>query len=114
MATTSALTITTHDHGTTRLVTLAGELDIASAGPVWTAVDEALGAGAETVVLDLAALGFTDSSGVHLVLRATRAARIRGARFVVLPGPPHVQAVFELAGAAPEVPFARSAGRFAR
>lgn len=84
--------------GTTRTVTPRGELDLASAGEVHAALDLALNEGCETVVLDLAETTFMDSTGVYLVLAVEAHARGRGARFVVLPGPPAVRRVLELSG----------------
>lgn len=113
MSATSALRLTVLDHGTTRLLLLAGEVDIATVGRVRAALRTALREDVETLVLDLAAVTFMDSSGLHLARDATTGAARAGVRFVVLPGPPHVQRLFEVSGTALEVPFAQSGGRYA-
>ncbi len=100
--------------GTTRLLALAGELDLSTTGPARAAIAEAIGDGIETLVIDLAAVTFTGSCGLHLVQDAADHAAARGVRLVLLPGPPHVQAVFGLVGLLDTLPFARSGGRFAR
>jgi anti-sigma B factor antagonist len=99
------------DHGTTRMVTLAGEVDISTARSARQALREALHDGMETVVLDLAGVTFLDSTGVHLVADAARTAEERRRHFVVVPGPPHVQAVFAMAGVLEVLPFVRAHGR---
>lgn len=105
--------VTVLEHGTTRTVAVAGEVDIATAGEVRAALAVALPTAAETVVLDLGGVTFLDSSGVHAVLDAVRHAQALGRRFVVLPGPAPVHEVFELAGVTGHVPFAseRTSGR---
>ena len=75
------------------VVTLCGELDLASA----PRVDAALDALDETdVVVDLRPLTYLDSTGVRLLLRRDREARALGRRFILRPAPPGVQRLFEL------------------
>lgn len=81
--------------GETAIVSLAGELDLATA----PGVDEQLRAsedGAATLVMDLRGLTFMDSSGLRVILAADARARSRGGRLVLVPGPPGVQRVFQL------------------
>ena len=68
-------------------MTLRGELDLAT-------VDEAE---ATTVVVDLRALRFMDSTGLHFVLGADARARERGGRLLLVRGPESVDRVFRLA-----------------
>jgi anti-sigma B factor antagonist len=75
------------------VVTLRGELDLASAPRVDAALD-VLEAG--DVVLDLRSLTYLDSTGVYLLLRRDREARALGRRFTLRPGPPPVQRLFSL------------------
>jgi anti-sigma B factor antagonist len=51
------------------VVTLAGELDLASLPAVAAPLDELLGRTPQPVVLDLAGLSFLDSSGVAVLVR---------------------------------------------
>ena len=62
-------------------VVAAGELDLASA-PELTAALQAVTAGTDTLVIDVAALTFCDSSGLRALIAAT------GDRTVVLKSPP--------------------------
>ena len=83
-----------------------GDLDMAAA-PVLDAEIAALReAGTRSVVLDLTALRFLDSSGLRCILDGDAALRRRGVPLRLLPGPPAVQRVFELTGTHTYLPFA--------
>jgi anti-anti-sigma factor len=80
-------------------VVVAGEVDVAS-GP---AVDEAIRAaiatdGVETVLVDLSAVRFLDSSGIALLLRGRRLADERGVVYRVAGAHGIVLRVLELSG----------------
>jgi anti-anti-sigma factor len=94
----STLEIAVTGAATTRTLTPIGEIDIASAGRVRSALAAAFEEGVETVVLDLEQTTFMDSTGVHIVLECQRRAQAQDVHFVVLPGPPGVQRVLELCG----------------
>jgi anti-sigma B factor antagonist len=98
-----------HDDGTTRTVTPHGELDLASVPRVAKPLVDGLTEGFDTVVLDLSATTFIDSTGVSVVVGATARARERPTRFVVIPGPAEVHRVFALCGLLELVPFSASA-----
>ena len=79
-------------------VTVAGELDIATAPELERAlrhleVDPAL------VFLDLRELEFMDSMGVHIILAADRRVRGAGGQLVIVRGPAQVDRLFALTGA---------------
>jgi anti-anti-sigma factor len=84
--------LTVHDEPEGVRLAVAGELDLASAGPVGAAVRERLAVAPEgaTVVLDLRPTTYLASAGVGLVLQAVDAAAARGVRLtvVVAPGSP--------------------------
>lgn len=103
-------TLVVSDVGTTRTITPHGELDIATVDTAGEALVTAFADGHETVVLDLAETTFLDSTGVRLVLEANARARRGNARLVVLPGPPHVQRVFEVCGLTDDLPFVSVGG----
>ena len=77
-----------------------GELDLATTGEVAAALDEMREAGFRTVVLDLSEVTFIDSSGIHTIVEARRAAERDRVSLVVVPGPPAVQRLFALTGVA--------------
>jgi len=77
----------------------AGELDLASV-PVFQAAvrDLDLPSGGQ-VVLDLRCVSFIDAAGLHAVLDLHEECLDVSAALTIVPGPRHVQRVFELAGA---------------
>src|SRR4051812_6331075 len=83
-------------------ITLAGELDLATAAKVEPLLRED---GAERCVLDLRELTFMDSSGLRLILAAHAAARRDGSTLQIVPGPPAVQRVFQICGVEHELRF---------
>jgi anti-sigma B factor antagonist len=58
-----------------------------------------------TLVLDLRALTFMDSSGLHLTARWAMESSKDGFAFEIVPGPPPIQRVFELARMTAQLPF---------
>ncbi len=84
-----------------RLV-MEGELDIAGA-PLLTDALQDIDAGARrviprSVILDLRAVTFVDSAGLHALIEARDACRERGWEMVVVRGPAQVVRVFSLTG----------------
>jgi anti-sigma B factor antagonist len=59
--------ITRNTHGTSEIVALAGELDMANA-PVVSETLDALADTARPVIVDLSDLAFIDSSGIHAIV----------------------------------------------
>lgn len=104
------LELETQDLGRTRTLTLRGEIDLASAPALRGALAAALWDGDhETLVVDLADVGFVDSSGIAFFLDAHTRSRAEGVRLVLLPGPPAVQHVFEICGVLSDLPFSSQA-----
>jgi anti-sigma B factor antagonist len=85
-------------------VTVAGELDIATVPQLDRALRRAQADGSP-VVVDLRELGFTDSSGAHLILATNRRVRLAGGRLLVVRGPAQVQRLFALMGVDRELEF---------
>ena len=81
-------------HDGTVVLTLRGELDLASAEIVQARLDELRAAG-QPALLDLDELDFMDSSGLRLVLNAAEASDATGWPFSVTHGPEQVQRLFE-------------------
>jgi anti-anti-sigma factor len=78
----------------TVLLTVRGELDLASADEVANRLDDLRDAG-EPVLLDLDELDFMDSSGLRMVLNAAEASNATGWQFTLTAGPEQVQRLFE-------------------
>ncbi|HEX2071193.1 MAG TPA: STAS domain-containing protein [Thermoleophilaceae bacterium] len=70
--------------GTTQIVAIRGEIDLASVETVRHALDGAFSRCPETIVLDLSEVAFCDSSGIHMVVCNHRRAAGRGIRFLVV------------------------------
>jgi anti-sigma B factor antagonist len=76
----------------------AGDLDLDTVHRVESALAELRDGGCGSLVLDLRALTFMDSTGLRLVIRWHTAARAEGFAFAVVPGPDVVQRIFRLTG----------------
>jgi anti-sigma B factor antagonist len=68
--TAGGLRITRRDAAGVTLLRLEGELDLATAPELSTAVQQAFEGVGQPVVLDMAAVGFIDSTGVRTLLEA--------------------------------------------
>lgn len=79
------------------VVTLLGELDMASAPELGNALDEALGYGGE-VEVDMRGIGFCDSTGIAKLVSAARQLAERGSALHVKGAQDRVRKIFELAG----------------
>jgi anti-sigma B factor antagonist len=87
------------------VLAVTGEVDLATAPELGSALDTALASGAQELWLDLSGTAFMDSSGLHLLLDAHR--RMRGLRrrlVIVCPGGA-VRRLFEIAGVADALPL---------
>jgi anti-sigma B factor antagonist len=82
-----------------RVVAL-GQVDLSTAG----ALDEQLRAlwasGCRDVTVDLRGLTFMDTTGVYVLLDAHSDAEARGGAFAIIAGPPNVQRLLAITGAA--------------
>jgi anti-sigma B factor antagonist len=81
--------------GTAATFAVKGELDIATAPELRTAI-AALAPGYEELVIDLSECSFLASSGISIVLEENRRSAAAGFRLVVVKPPPEVQRIFEL------------------
>ena len=87
--------------GDCAVVNVAGELDIATAPQLITALDEAAGANGGKVVVNLLETSFIDSTGLTTLFRAHKAAEEHdGGQFSIVCGPDNVEVrrVMELMG----------------
>ncbi len=87
----------THEEAGHLRVTLAGECDPAVRDELHAVLEAAVQA-SPLVVVDVAALAFLDSSGVHGLVVAHREARIRGGRVTLVNPTGAVAAVLEITG----------------
>jgi anti-anti-sigma factor len=96
-AETPAFAISVSGAGVGRsVVAPAGELDIASAPQLLSAVAILKPPGTTTIAIDLSALTFIDSSGINALRTAVRSATARGMAAIVAAPSERVQKVLEL------------------
>jgi anti-sigma B factor antagonist len=100
------LTMLSEREGDVHTIALVGELDVAGASRVEQELQRAEATDVLAIVVDLSALTFMDSTGVHLLMNAQARSRADGARLMLLRGPTAVQRVFELCGVHRLLPFA--------
>ena len=86
-----------NDHAV--LLTLKGELDIASTPNLEAALERVTGWGTELVILDLTALEFMDSTGLSVLVNAQRRAEDGGPRLEVITGSRQVRRLLRVTGA---------------
>jgi anti-anti-sigma factor len=76
-----------------------GDVDLASSAVLGTALTEALAARPARLVVDLAGVGFFDSSGLNVLLRLRLDAQAAGVPLTLAAPSAAVERVFELTGA---------------
>jgi anti-anti-sigma factor len=87
------------EQGSTALLTLKGDLDLASRMIVSDAIDRLdIGGRTKQLIIDLRGLEFMDSTGVHLLHERDALARADGHNLTVIRGRPEVQRVCALSG----------------
>ena len=79
------------------LLAVEGELDIATAPRMITALNEAFAELNLPLVVDLSSVGFMDSTGLALLMNAHRRVKRRGQRFAIVCPRGPVSRVFEIA-----------------
>lgn len=99
------LDIHTASQDGTCLVTLRGELDMASAPILEQELGRLLDTDVSRLVVDLGELEFLDSTGLSSLITVTTLARASGDKLRLLPGRGHVGRVMELTGMDNELPF---------
>jgi anti-anti-sigma factor len=92
-------------HGLRHTLVLTGELDLASAPTLATAVAHIRMDRRTQLVLDLRKLTFIDSTGIRAVLVTRELCAECGCEFALVPGPPRVRRVFEVCGLLDRLPF---------
>jgi anti-sigma B factor antagonist len=80
------------------VLTLSGELDLASAGVLDTAIAELCTDGAERITLELSELEFMDSTGLRSVLVGQELCEVNGCELMIGELSPQVRRLFEVSG----------------
>lgn len=81
-------------------VAVHGEVDIGTAEDLEVAIDDAIRESDGAFIIDLSDVGFLDSSGLHVLLRARSLLGREDRALAVICPPGHVRRVLELSGAA--------------
>ena len=93
------------DVGYRTVLTVIGEVDLASASDLLDAVGTASDSGAQELWVDLSATTFLDSCGLHLLLDTDDRARGLDRSIAIICPPGNVRRTFELAGLAHRLPL---------
>lgn len=91
------------------VISLEGELDLASTPLLQSAIDSAELGDSQMLVLDLDRLDFLDSTGLRTILAAREDCRERGRQFAVTPGSQQVQRLLTVTRANEHLPTVASA-----
>ncbi|HET9770080.1 MAG TPA: STAS domain-containing protein [Acidimicrobiia bacterium] len=80
------------------VVTVLGEIDMASAPLLWERLTEAIPDASRALVIDLSGTTFIDSTGMAVLIRAQRHLRRRGAELIVRSPRPSARKVLAITG----------------
>jgi anti-sigma B factor antagonist len=98
MAADDQLQVDTQREGDRVVIRLDGELDIATAPLLRSALEEATSGEAQAVVLDLDELRFMDSTGLRIVLWGRERCAAQGQQFAVTAGSSQVSRLLSVSG----------------
>lgn len=98
----SQFRVDVYDEQGATVITIAGELDLASSPELEEQLELVFNSGAHAgpVVLDLRKLAFMDSTGLSVLVKAHRAAEEAGRELCLVKGQPQVQRLLNLTGVA--------------
>jgi anti-sigma B factor antagonist len=88
------------------VISLFGELDLATVDQVRDQLELAEASDVVSIVVDLSGLTFMDSTGIRLLIEAHERSHADGNRLMLLRGGASVHRVLEVAGVAEMLPFA--------
>ena len=91
-------------HGETIVVVASGEIDLTSADRL-QALLRGLLSSVNRVVLDLRQVVFIDSTALHCMLEVDKASSDADVEFLLVPGPPQVQRLFQVTRTADALRF---------
>jgi len=104
----SNFNVQSDDERSAVIITVTGELDLASSPGLEQELERGAAAQAEQVIIDLRQLEFMDSTGLSVLVRAHQRATDNGQRFGVVRGPQQVQRLLSLTGVAERLNLADS------
>jgi anti-anti-sigma factor len=86
------------ESGAECVLTIRGDIDLASASDFETALRTALDAAPSAIVIDLTELTFIDSSGLRVLVSLSKDAQSQGATIGLRNVPRHAQRVLDITG----------------
>lgn len=92
------LGISTREAGDRTVVAVSGEVDIASAPALDVVLSDLIASGQADLVVDLTAVGFLDSTGLGVLVKALKRAREADGSLAVATGSERVLKVFRITG----------------
>ena len=98
----SEFSVAVQSEGSTEIVAVRGEIDIATADAVRAELNAALERG-RPVVLDLREVEFMDTQGLAVVIEAQQATSGDGSRFAITRAPDNVHRLFDMIGLTPRL-----------
>jgi anti-sigma B factor antagonist len=89
-----------HRNGAAAVVSVRGELDLASGSELEAELDQLTGPDIQLVVIDLRGLDFMDSTGLSILVRAHQRLASEGCEMGLVRGSQQVQRLLDLTGVA--------------
>lgn len=89
------------------VVDVAGEIDAATVPQLWDVLERLIGEGQRNLVIDLSRVGFIDSTGIGVVIRAMNALKDEGGELALRGPSPMTYQVFETVGLTKVLPIER-------
>jgi len=99
------LVITTREVGDRTVVSVVGEVDIASAGALDAVLSEAIASGRTHLVVDLDEVGFLDSTGLGVLVKSLKRTREAGGSLTVVTESERVLKVIRITGLDAVIPL---------
>jgi anti-sigma B factor antagonist len=94
--------------GRAAIITVSGELDLASAPALEAELEQAGASDSELLVLDLRGLEFMDSTGLSVIVKAHQRLSEDGRSLCLIRGPQQVQRLLDLTGVAERLTLANT------
>jgi anti-sigma B factor antagonist len=104
----SHLRVETRGEGRAAVITVSGELDLASSAILEEELARVSDSGATHVIIDLRELDFMDSTGLSTLVKAHQRADEAGRAFSLVRGPQQVQRLLSLTGVEERMTFANT------
>ncbi len=86
--------------GAATVISVSGELDLASSPALQEELDRAAASDAQILIIDLRELDFMDSTGLSVLVRAHQRIEEQGRQLAMVKGPQQVQRLLSLTGVA--------------